>query len=171
MASVIASVRGVVLASGSGWVVVEMGGIGVRAEVTAELALTVRAGQELFLLTSLVVREDSLTLFGFASQSELELFGRLIAVSGVGPRSALGVLSTLSPALTFVTKSAAASQISAQAKVKRRISIVEPPTVLTLSTALPYIRLTVISSMLAKSRLMQSPAIPPPTATILSAET
>lgn len=76
-----------------------MGGIGVRAEVTAELALTVRAGQELFLLTSLVVREDSLTLFGFASQAELELFGHLIAVSGVGPRSALGVLSTLSPAV------------------------------------------------------------------------
>lgn len=76
-----------------------MGGIGVRAEVTAELALTVRTGQELFLLTSLVVREDSLTLFGFASQAELELFGHLIAVSGVGPRSALGVLSTLSPAV------------------------------------------------------------------------
>lgn len=87
------------LASGSGWVVIEVGGLGVRAEVTAELALTARVGQELFLLTSLVVREDSLTLFGFAHGAELELFGHLIAVSGVGPRSALAVLSTLAPAV------------------------------------------------------------------------
>src|SRR5690606_190429 len=50
------------------------------------------------LQTALGVREDPLPLFGVATQSELEVFGHLIAVSGVGPRSALGVLSALSPA-------------------------------------------------------------------------
>lgn len=55
-------------------------------------------GDEIALHTSLVVREDALTLFGFATAAELEVFGHLIGVSGVGPRSALGVLSALAPA-------------------------------------------------------------------------
>jgi Holliday junction DNA helicase RuvA len=95
---VIASVRGAVLATGLGWVVLDVGGVGLRAEVTASQALQARTGHELTLLTSLVVREDSLTLFGFSNATELELFGHLIAVSGVGPRSALGVLSALTTA-------------------------------------------------------------------------
>lgn len=86
------------LASGAGWVVVGVGGIGMRVEVPSGRVSQAPVGEEVSLQTSLVVREDSLTLFGFATQSELEVFGHLIAVSGVGPRSALGVLSALSPA-------------------------------------------------------------------------
>lgn len=95
---VIASIRGEVLSSGAGWVVIAVGGIGMRVEVPSGRVSQTAVGEQLFLHTSLIVREDSLTLFGFATELELEVFGHLIAVSGVGPRSALGVLSALSPA-------------------------------------------------------------------------
>ena len=94
----IASIRGPVLAAGAGWVVVEVGGLGMRVEVPSGRVAPPHPGDELHLHTSLVVREDSLTLFGFSTEAELDVFGHLIAVSGVGPRSALGVLSALTPA-------------------------------------------------------------------------
>lgn len=93
----IASIRGPVLSSGAGWVVVGVGGIGMRVEVPSGRVSQAVPGDELSLHTSLVVREDSLTLFGFATEEELQVFSALLAVSGVGPRSALGVLSELSP--------------------------------------------------------------------------
>lgn len=93
----IASIRGEVLSAGAGWVVVEIGGVGMRVEVPSGRVSQSAPGDTVFLHTSLVVREDSMTLFGFHTQTELEVFGHLIAVSGVGPRSALGVLSALTP--------------------------------------------------------------------------
>lgn len=72
--------------------------MGMRVEVPSGRVSQSAQGDSVFLLTSLVVREDSLTLFGFETQEELDVFGHLIAVSGVGPRSALGVLSALAPA-------------------------------------------------------------------------
>lgn len=92
----IASVRGEVLSHGAGWVVLGVGGVGLRVEVPSRLA-GAHVGETLTLCTQLVVREDSLTLYGFSSDAELEMFGHLLGVSGVGPRSALGVLSELSP--------------------------------------------------------------------------
>ncbi|MDI6024178.1 Holliday junction ATP-dependent DNA helicase RuvA [Leucobacter sp. UT-8R-CII-1-4] len=92
----ISSIRGEVLASGAGWVVIAIGGMGFRVEVPTTLQGG-HVGEQLFLHTHLVVREDSLTLFGFATSEELEVFGYLLGVSGVGPRSALGVLSVLTP--------------------------------------------------------------------------
>ena len=86
------------LAVGAGWVVISSGGLGFRVEIPASGAPGAHAGEQLALHTSLVVREDSLTLFGFATTEELEMFGLLLQVSGVGPRSALGMLSVLSPA-------------------------------------------------------------------------
>lgn len=95
----IASVQGEVLSVGAGWIVVSVGGIGLRVETPAGArAPQAHVGEPVFLRTSLIVREDSLTLFGFATEAEIEVFGHLIAVSGVGPRSALGVLSALTPA-------------------------------------------------------------------------
>lgn len=93
----IASLRGEVLASGAGWVVIDVGGVGMRVEVPSGRISQAVPGEQRFLHTSLVVRDDSLTLFGFDTQQELDTFGHLIAVSGVGPRSALGVLSGLAP--------------------------------------------------------------------------
>ncbi|WP_429951833.1 Holliday junction branch migration protein RuvA [Leucobacter allii] len=94
----IASIRGPVLSAGAGWLVVGVGGIGLRVEVPSGRVSQAVPGDEVALHTSLVVREDSLTLFGFRSEDELALFGLLIGVNGVGPRSALGVLSVLAPA-------------------------------------------------------------------------
>lgn len=94
----IASIRGEVLGTGVGWVVILVGGMGFRVEVPAGRLTGAREGEQLALHTSLIVREDSLTLYGFETTDELEVFGHLLAVSGVGPRSALGVLSAMTPA-------------------------------------------------------------------------
>ncbi|QIK62087.1 Holliday junction branch migration protein RuvA [Leucobacter viscericola] len=94
----IASIHGEVLSAGAGWAVIGVGGIGLRVEVPSGRVAQAHVGETLFLHTWLVVREDALTLFGFSTEDELTVFGHLIAVSGVGPRSALGVLSSLTPA-------------------------------------------------------------------------
>ncbi|GAA2085245.1 Holliday junction branch migration protein RuvA [Pseudolysinimonas kribbensis] len=93
----ISSVRGAVLSSGGGLVVVEVGGVGLAVQVTPPQALALRIGDEARLHTALVVREDDLSLYGFATPEELVVFDLLRGVSGVGPKSALGVLATLTP--------------------------------------------------------------------------
>ncbi|UGS27469.1 Holliday junction branch migration protein RuvA [Microbacterium resistens] len=92
----ISSLRGTVLATASDSVVVEVGGVGFSVAVPGDVAHTARVGEQILLHTSLIVREDSLSLFGFAEATELEVFGHLLSVTGVGPKSALGVLSHLS---------------------------------------------------------------------------
>lgn len=94
----ISSLRGTVLEIGQSFLVIEISGIGMRAEVTSGCAATARLGEQASLHTQLVVREDSLTLFGFENREELEMFSLLTSVSGVGPRSGLGILSALTPA-------------------------------------------------------------------------
>lgn len=72
-------------------------GLGRRVHVTPQLAADTRHGAEVELHTVLVVREDSLTLYGFAGEDERDLFETLQTISGIGPRLALAVLSVLSP--------------------------------------------------------------------------
>lgn len=91
----ISSLRGIVLSTGADHVVIEVGGVGFFVFVPGDVAHTSRIGEELRLHTSLIVREDALTLFGFAEPVELEVFGHLLSVTGVGPKSALGVLGHL----------------------------------------------------------------------------
>ncbi len=75
-------------------VVIDAGGVGYRLTVSAETLKAVPAtGREAFLHADLVAREDSLTLFGFASEEERDLFGELVSVSGIGPKVAIAVLS------------------------------------------------------------------------------
>ena len=93
----IASVRGRVLEIGLNSVVVEVGGVGLDLRCTPETLSTLRQGHEVTLPTSLVVREDSLTLFGFADSEEKELFELLQTASGVGAKTALTMLACLSP--------------------------------------------------------------------------
>jgi Holliday junction DNA helicase RuvA len=66
-------------------------------QITPQHALALRIGHEASFHTALIVREDDLSLFGFETRAELEVFDLLRGVSGVGPKSALGVLATLSP--------------------------------------------------------------------------
>lgn len=93
----IASVAGVVSAVRPSSVVIEVGGIGVSIACTPQAAASARPGSALVLCTSLVVREDSLTLYGFTDAEQRDVFELVQTVSGVGPRTALAVLATLSP--------------------------------------------------------------------------
>ena len=93
----IASVRGTVLAATGSTVVIEVGGVGLAVQVTPPLALTLRVGSEAMLFTALIVREDDLSLYGFAEAEELTVFDLLRGVTGVGPKSALGVLAAMAP--------------------------------------------------------------------------
>jgi Holliday junction DNA helicase RuvA len=91
----IARLRGLVEDKGDDWIIVGVGGIGVLAHVPAPAADGIAVGTSAALYTHLHVREDALTLYGFASADELRLFELLIGVSGIGPRAALGLLSAL----------------------------------------------------------------------------
>lgn len=90
----IAAVRGEVMVRRPDHVVIDAGGVGYRLTVSAETLKAVPAtGREAFLHAELVARDDSLSLFGFASEEERELFGQLVSVSGVGPKVAIAALS------------------------------------------------------------------------------
>jgi len=93
----IASLRGTVLAVRLDSAVVELGGVGMLVHATPSTLATLRVGTEASLATSLVVREDSLTLYGFAGTDERDAFEILQTVSGVGPRLALAMLAVHTP--------------------------------------------------------------------------
>ena len=93
----IAGVRGEVLEIGLDHAVVEVGGVGLAVHATPATLARLRRGEQARMATSLVVREDSLTLFGFADADERDLFILLQTVSGVGPRLALATLAVLDP--------------------------------------------------------------------------
>ena len=90
----IAAVRGEVMVRRPDHVVVDAGGVGYRLAVSSETLKAVPAtGREVFLHAELISREDSLALYGFATEEERELFRLLISVSGVGPKVAIAALS------------------------------------------------------------------------------
>jgi Holliday junction DNA helicase RuvA len=94
---VISSLRGTVLSASGGTAVIEVGGVGLAVQLTPDHVLSLRVGDQAFVHTSLIVREDALQLFGFADLDQLQVFELLNGVSGVGPKSAIGVLAVLSP--------------------------------------------------------------------------
>lgn len=93
----IASVRGVVTAVAPDSAVIEVGGIGLQIQCAPGTLAGLKAGVEARLATSMVVREDSLTLYGFAEDDEKHLFELLQTASGVGPRLAQAVLAVHQP--------------------------------------------------------------------------
>lgn len=93
----ISFLRGTVAHVGLSTAVIDLNGAGMSVNATPQTLSRLRAGQEGQLFTSLIVREDSLTLFGFASDDEREVFDVLLSVSGVGPRLALAVLAVHEP--------------------------------------------------------------------------
>jgi Holliday junction DNA helicase RuvA len=94
---VIAFVRGRVESVGLAAAVVEVGGVGLEVQCTPDTLAGLRAGREAMLPTSMVVREDSLTLFGFADDDEKQLFELLQTASGVGPKLAQAMLACHRP--------------------------------------------------------------------------
>ncbi|AEV87416.1 Holliday junction DNA helicase RuvA [Actinoplanes sp. SE50] len=93
----IASVRGRVAAILHDSTVVEVGGVGMRVFCTPNTLAALRTGAEARLATTLIVREDSLTLYGFADDDERQLFELLLTANGVGPRIAQAVLAVHQP--------------------------------------------------------------------------
>jgi holliday junction DNA helicase RuvA len=93
----IASVRGVVLSAGLDSAVIDVGGVGLLLHITAGTAASLHPGAEAMLATRLVVREESLTLYGFADENERAVFELVQTVSGVGPRLALAMLAIHTP--------------------------------------------------------------------------
>jgi holliday junction DNA helicase RuvA len=89
----IASVRGEVLEVALDHVVVEAAGVGYRVNATPSTLATLRHGTEARLVTAMIVREDSMTLYGFTDAETRDLFLTLLSVSGVGPRLAMSTLA------------------------------------------------------------------------------
>ena len=94
----IAGIEGILKSRGEDWAVLDVGGVSFRIQAPASTIKKLGSpGSRVQLSTHLHVREDNLSLYGFSSAEELELFELLINVSGIGPRTALAILSTFSP--------------------------------------------------------------------------
>jgi Holliday junction DNA helicase RuvA len=91
----ISSLRGRVLHLDAESIVIDVGGVGFSVAVTPQLTREFHVGDEIVLHTTLIVREDALSLYGFREREELVVFTQLLGVSGVGPKSAVGVLASL----------------------------------------------------------------------------
>ena len=93
----IAHLRGTVAGVAPDGAVIEVGGVGMRVQCTPGTLATLKPGESAQVATSLVVREDSLTLYGFVSDDERNVFELLQTASGVGPRLALAMLAVHAP--------------------------------------------------------------------------
>ncbi len=93
----ISKLRGKILYSGDKYIILDVSGVGYKINLTdtdlAELAHTSNTEQEVSFWTHLSVKEDALDLYGFINKKELDFFGLLISISGIGPKKALGILS------------------------------------------------------------------------------
>jgi len=93
----IASLSGVVSHIGKEGIIVEVGGVGLKVFVPAPFKDRVKAGDTVYLHTHLVVRQDALILYGFETSEGREYFELLLSVDGIGPKSALSILSVMNP--------------------------------------------------------------------------
>ncbi|MBI5297632.1 MAG: Holliday junction branch migration protein RuvA [Chloroflexi bacterium] len=91
----IATLRGEITQIEDSALILEVGGVGLRVHVPAPLRTKFKVGEMAFIYSHLIVRQDALTLYGFESQADRDLFNILLGVDGVGPKVALSVLSTL----------------------------------------------------------------------------
>ncbi|MBR1663342.1 MAG: Holliday junction branch migration protein RuvA [Ruminococcus sp.] len=91
------SVRGKVIFTDSVRAVIECGGVGYECRTTLNTLQAIAGKSEAMLLTHLSVREDAVELFGFATKEEIESFRMLVSVSGVGPKAAISILSSMTP--------------------------------------------------------------------------
>lgn len=92
----ISSIRGIVAFRSNEAVVIEVGGVGLDIFASRSALESCEIGETAHLVTRLIVREDALTLYGFSSLPERELFDVLLKISGVGPKMAMSIISTMS---------------------------------------------------------------------------
>jgi Holliday junction DNA helicase RuvA len=119
----IAAIRGLVESRGEDHLVVWVGGVGLLVHTTARALAQAEPGQEIHLHTHLYLREDQLALYGFATSEERATFQRLLSVTGVGPRVALGLLSALAPGeLAGAVESGDEARLQRVSGVGRRVA-------------------------------------------------
>ena len=86
--------RGILAEKGDGYIVIDVNGVGYQVFVPANSTAYLNAeGEEVLVYTSMIVREDEMSLYGFSGKGELDAFKKLIGISGVGPKAALAILS------------------------------------------------------------------------------
>lgn len=110
-----AFIRGQVALLGNNFLAVDVSGVGYKIFVTNRLLSSAHVGDAVTLYTTMVVKEGELSLYGFLSEQEKSMFERLTGVSGVGPKSALSALSTLS--LNEISMAVLASDVKAFSRV------------------------------------------------------
>ncbi len=111
------SLQGTLSHASPAFAVIVCGGVGYKCYISdTTLGALPKVGQEAFLFTHLAVREDAMDLYGFATETELDLFKLLISVSGVGPKAGLAILSELSPDRLTVAIAAGDAKAIARAK-------------------------------------------------------
>lgn len=93
----ISQLQGTIVSVGATWFVIDVGGVGLRAWATPATSARMRVGQPVTVQTSLVVREDSLTLYGFDQAAERDAFELAQSATGVGPKLAMAMVSVLDP--------------------------------------------------------------------------
>lgn len=98
----IGELKGTISRKGAGFIILNVSGVGYKVYVTADTYQSLEVNSEISLETHLAVREDSLTIFGFKENEDLRIFEMLLSVSGIGPKSALAILS-LTDANTLTT--------------------------------------------------------------------
>jgi Holliday junction DNA helicase RuvA len=121
--SPIARLQGTVAERGPDWLIVDISGVGYLVHGPAGTVTRANTGDEVTLHTHLTVREDDMTLYGFASTDERRLFQTLIAVSGVGPKAALALLSVMNAdELTYAIASGNAAALSRAPGVGQKLA-------------------------------------------------
>ncbi len=95
----IGTISGLVRHKNLNQVYVDVGGIGYKIAVTTDTAIEAENGKVLFLWTHLAVRENALDLYGFLDKETLDVFELLISISGIGPKTALGILNVATPSM------------------------------------------------------------------------
>lgn len=93
----IATLRGEITQKEEDALILEVNGIGMRVHVPATLRQQMKIGEQILLYTHFVVRQDAMSLYGFETLSERDLYTQLLSVSGVGPKVGLAILSSLTP--------------------------------------------------------------------------
>ena len=95
----ISSLSGTIRHKDLNHLVVDVSGVGYKVSVTTDTALETSPSQPIFLWTHLAVRENSMDLYGFLEKEALETFELLITISGIGPKTALGILNVATPSM------------------------------------------------------------------------
>ena len=89
----IATIKGKITEAGTRYIVIETSGLGYRVNITDDALQSLKIGNDAYLWTHFAVREDSQDLYGFTTKKERDFFELLISISGIGPKSALNILS------------------------------------------------------------------------------